>query len=48
MESAKNSKQSCWQVVAVEAEKRNEQKPGRGNGMRIIISWKNLMGHRRG
>lgn len=31
MENVKNSKQSCWQVVAAEVEQRNEQKPGRGN-----------------
>lgn len=41
MENVKNSKESCWQAMAVEAEKRNEPKPGRGSwgsGMRIIIS----------
>lgn len=31
MENVKNSEQSCWQVMAVEVEQRNEQKPGRGN-----------------
>lgn len=41
MENVKNSKRSCWQVMAAEAEKRDEQKPGRegwGCGVRIIIS----------
>lgn len=31
VENVKNSKQSCWQVMAVEVEQRNEQKPDRGN-----------------
>lgn len=39
MENIKNSKQSCWQLMAIEAEKKDEQKPGRGSWgsrMRII------------
>lgn len=31
VENVKNSKQSCWQVMAVEVEQRNEQKPDRGS-----------------